>query len=200
MLCSPMMDGGMRIGASVMLVVGIATVVLTAACSRETPPPAPKPPAATSAASLSPLAEARTRASQLEAQRTAMRAVHGRLPIEDADVQFVAFYDGTVLRHIEERIDYGEYGRGSGKYFLDTTGQLFLYLAEDERTVPDAERSGAKDDIRYALVFEPGGRMIASEKSVNDKVEPLQDVEIEGVVKHFEALRAAAQAQQVANP
>jgi len=190
----------MKVCGTVPLLVGIAAAALTAACSREEPPPAPTPQPVTSAPAVSPLAEARARASQLEAQRTAMRAVHGRLPIEDAGVQFVAFYDGTVLRHIEERIDYREYGQGSGKYFLDTTGQLFLYLAEDERTVPDAERKGETDHIRYALVFDPGGRMIASEKSVNDKVQPLQDVEIDGVVKHFGALRAAAQAQEVTQP
>ena len=44
------------------------------------------------------------------------------------------------------------------------------------------------------MVFEPDGRMVASRKSVDGRVQPAQTEEIDAAVAHLKALREAARA------
>lgn len=171
--------------------LGVVLLALVG-CSRESPQPS-APVAPVTAAPFT-LEQARTRAQDIESRRAGWRSVPGTLQASDATSRFVALYDAGVLRLLDERSDFGDYGSGTARYYLDTTGTLFLYDARDERTVTDASRAGAREVVEVRMAFEPDGRMVASHKSVNGRVQPILKDEIDAIVAHFEALRKAAPA------
>jgi hypothetical protein len=169
----------------------LVAALAAAACNREQPPTQPAAPAAATA-SESPLEEALARARALDASRERLRAVPGTFTAGDASARYVAYWDSGVLRLIDERSDFGDYGSSAARYYLDTSGALFLYEAQDERAVTDPARAGARERIELRMVFDPGSRMLASEKTVDGKVQPVQATEIEGVRQHLQALRSSA--------
>jgi hypothetical protein len=173
----------------------IVLLLLASGCSREQAPATPATPAV-SAVSANPMTpeEARKRAQDIESRRAAWRSLPGRFHEGDASSRFVAVYDAGVLRMIEERSDFGAYGGGTARYYLDTTGALFLYDARDERAVTDPARAGAREIVELSMVFEPDGRMVASRKTVDGRVQPVQAREIDGAVAHLQVLRKAAPA------
>jgi len=170
-------------------------LLLASGCSREqAPAPAAAPlPAAVSANPMT-AEEARKRAQDIETRRAAWRSAPGRLQLGDASSQFVAVYDAGVLRMIEERSEFGDYGSGTARYYLDTTGTLFLYDARDERTIADPAGAGAREITELSMVFESDGRMVVSRKTVDGRVQPVQAEEIDAAVSHLQALRQAARA------
>jgi hypothetical protein len=176
-------------------VLPLIALLLACACSREQAPapPAALPPAVASADPLTP-DEARKRARDIESRRAAWRSTPGLLRTGDASSQFVAVYDAGVLRMIEVRSEFGDQGSGTARFYLDTTGTLFLYDARDERVVRDPARTGAREITELSMVFEPDGRMVASRKSVDGRVQPAQTEEIDAAVAHLKALREAARA------
>jgi hypothetical protein len=176
-------------------VLPMIVLLLASGCSREQAPPPPPPPAPT-AVSANPMTpdEARKRARDIESRRAAWRSVPGRFQVDEASSRFVAVYDAGVLRMIEERSDFGDYGSGTARYYFDTTGTLFLYDARDERVVTDFARAGAREIVELSMVFEPDGRMVASRKTVDGRVQPVQGGEIDGAVAHLQALRKVAAA------
>jgi hypothetical protein len=172
-------------------VLPLIVLLLASACSREqTPAPAP-PPAAASANPMTP-DDARKRAQDIESRRAQWRSAPGRLQVGEASSQFVAVYDAGVLRMIEERSEFGDYGSGTARYYLDTTGTLFLYDARDERAVTGAAGAGAREITELSMVFESDGRMVASRKAVDGRVQPVQAEEIDAAVSHLQVLRQAA--------
>lgn len=169
----------------------LAVALAAAACSKEQAPAPPSSPVP-SAAVESPLEEALARAHALDASRDRLRAVPGTFTADDASARYVAYWDGGVLRLIDERSDFGDFGSSSARYYLDTTGALFLYEALDERNVTDPSQAGAREKAEIRMVFDPGSRLLASEKKVDGAVQPVQATEIEGVRQHLQALRASA--------
>ncbi len=173
-------------------VLPLIVLLLAPGCSRElTPAPAPAPPPATLSANPMTPEEARRRAQDIESRRAQWRSAPGRLQASDASSQFVAVYDAGVLRMIEERSELGDYGSGTARYYLDTTGTLFLYDAREERGVTGA---GAREITELSMVFESDGRMVGSRKTVDGRVQPVRTEEIDAAVGHLKALRQAARA------
>jgi hypothetical protein len=178
-------------------VLPMIVLLLASGCSREqAPAPVAAPPPAPASAdqttvSAHPMTagEARKRAQDIESRRAQWRSVPGRLQVGDASSQFVAVYDAGVLRMIEERSEFDDYGSGTARYYLDTTGTLFLYDARDERAVNGA---GAREVTELSMVFESNGRMVASRKTVDGRVQPVQAEEIDAAVSHLQALRQTA--------
>jgi hypothetical protein len=174
-------------------VLPLIVLLLASACSREqTPAPAP-PPAAASANPMTP-DDARKRAQDIESRRAQWRSAPGRLQVGEASSQFVAVYDAGVLRMIEERSELGDNGSGTARYYLDTTGTLFLYDAREDRGVTGAADAGAREITELSMVFESDGRMVASHKTVDGRVHPVQTEEIDAAVAHLKTLRQAARA------
>ena len=169
----------------------LAVALATAACSKEQSPAQPSSPAPARVVE-SPLEEALARARSLDAGRDRLQAVPGTFTAGDASARYVAYWDSGVLRLIDERSDFGDYGSSSARYYLDTTGALFLYEAMDERAVTDPSHAGAREKVEIRMVFDPGSRMLASDKKVDGKVQPVQATEIEGVREHLQALKASA--------
>jgi hypothetical protein len=174
------------------LLRALAVLLLVIGCSKESPPPPALPHVPTA---QTPADEALARARVVDASRDRMQAVPGTFTAGEASARYVAYWDTGVLRLIDERSDFGEHGTSAARYYLDTNAKLFLYEARDERTVTDASRAGGKEHVEMRLVFDPELRMLASEKKVAGRVQPVQATEIDGVRAHFEALRSAASAR-----
>jgi hypothetical protein len=153
------------------------------------PPEAPNP----AAVAVGPMEDAQARARALDGRRDGMQAAPGTFSDAGATSRFVAYRDSGVLRLIDERSDFGEYGSGAARYYLDNTEALLLYEASDEDA--DPAQPGVRRTTRMRLVFDVDGRMLASEKTVDDRVQPVLATEIEGVRRHFAALRQAAGAR-----
>jgi hypothetical protein len=139
------------------------------------------------------LEQALARAQDIDARRAGWRSAPGTLQTGEATSRFVALYDSGVLRLIEERSDAGEAGSSIARYYLDTTASLFLFEARDERAAAGAASGVAREVVETRLVFEPDGRMVASQKHVDGRIQPVQKDEIDGAVQRLAALRAAAQ-------
>lgn len=176
------------------VVLILASLAALAACSKETSPPAPQP--AVSAAAVdgpASLEDGLRGAAEIEARRPTLRKVEGRLSMGDASAQFEAFFEGSVLRHVEEEAAYGELGKGEKEYYLDSTGVLFYYHAEEERS---AGQSGApgKDTVSIRIAFDPAGNVRASEKRINGQAVALLETDVRGALARLGALRQAADA------
>jgi len=175
--------------------LGALFLLMVGGCSRESPPPPPAPPApSTAVTATAPLTleQARTRAQDSDARRAGWRSVPGALQAGETTSRFVALYDSGVLRLIEERSDAGEAGSSIARYYLDTTATRFLFEAREERAAAGAAPGGAREVVKTSMVFEPDGRMVASQKYVDARMQPLLKEEIDSVVQRLAALRAAA--------
>jgi hypothetical protein len=170
-------------------------------CSRESPAPGPATPppgvaqsGLTAASGDGPgtLNEALRGAAEIDAKRAAMRASSGTLAVGDTSATFEAFYEGVVLRTVEERTSHGRGGKAEKDYYLDDSGVLFYFHAEEERARTGQGESGT-DQVRLRIVFDPAGNVRASEKTVNGQEQPLLDVDVQGVVARLGALRQAAE-------
>lgn len=165
--------------------LGASMILATVGCSRESPaPPPPAPPASAQVAApmtAAPLTleQALARAQHIDAQRAGWRSVPGTLQEGAASARFVTFYDAGVARLIEERLD-----AGTARYYLDTTARLFLFEARAEAGAPPEV-----EELR--LVFEPDGRMVASQKRIGGRLHAVDKDEIDAVVRRLELLRAA---------
>jgi hypothetical protein len=166
----------------------LAVALVLAACTKQEadPPPAPGSTAQSVAD------EAPARAADLDARLATMQAVSDTFSAGEASSRFVAYWESGVLRVLDERSEFGDYGSGSARYYLDTTGALFLYRARDEMAADDPARAGTREVTQISMTFEPDGRLLASGKTVDGKVQPVLATEIEGVRQHWAALRAAA--------
>jgi hypothetical protein len=124
----------------------------------------------------------------MQQQRASWQAVPGTFVERDMTSKFVSYYDGGVLRLIEERMDFGEHGSSASQYYFDSAGTLFLYRGHDE-AVDDPAGAAGKRVVDFEMVFDPEGRMVASHKTVDGKVRPIGSDEIDGVQNHLNALR-----------
>jgi hypothetical protein len=133
-------------------------------------------------------------AAEIEAKRPALRKVEGKLAMEGASTKFEAYFEGTVLRQVEEEAGHGA-SENEREYYLDSSGVLFYYHAQDERTVTQPGKSG-KESVSIRVVFDPAGNVRASEKTLNGQPAPLLETDVSGAMARLGALRqAAAQAQ-----
>ena len=169
----------------------VAVLLLATACDQPEGPATAEPPKP--AAAASPLEDAQSRARALDARRDRMQALPGTYTDGNAASRFVAYRDSGVLRVIDERSDFGEYGSGEARYYLDNTEALLLYEARDESADPG--RPGTRRITKMRIVFDAGGRMLASEKTVDDRIQPVQATELQGVRQHFAQLRRGAGAR-----
>jgi hypothetical protein len=170
----------------------VLSLAAVAACSKEAPPPAPAAQHAVSAAAVdgpASLEEGLRGAAEIEAKGPALRKIEGRIAEGDTHAGFEAFYEGTVLRQVEEEAAYGELGRGEKEYYLDSTGVLFYYHGEEERS-----GGTGKDSVSIRIAFDPAGNVRASEKTVNGQAAPLLDSDVQSAVARLGALRQAAEA------
>lgn len=110
-----------------------------------------------------------------------------------SSASFEAYYEGDTLRHVAETGGYDALGRGRKRYYLDSTGVLFYYHAEDERgvTKPGAQ---APDGSSIHIVFDSAGNVRASEKRLNGQPVELLDSDVLGALARLGSLRQAAEA------
>lgn len=142
---------------------------------------------------ISDVQSARIAASTLSARKLMFTKVAGSTAKGDTKAGYEAFYQGEVLRILEEEIDYGERGESERDYFLDSEGRLFYYAASDERA-----RQGAKDKVRMRIAYDESGNVVGSDKTVNGQPATVTDAEISAVKARLGTLRRTANAARLA--
>lgn len=174
---------------------GVMAALVLAACSREAPEPLPVAAPQAQAVVSSPLDEALARARALDASRDRMQTTPGTFNAGDAKTRYVAYRDSGVLRLVDARSDLGDHGSSAARYYLDATGRLFLYEAQDVRAATDPARAGARETVDVRIVFEAGTRVLAAWKQVDGMPQPVEETEVEAVRERLAALQASASAR-----
>jgi hypothetical protein len=138
---------------------------------------------------ISDLQSARLEASTLSARKLMFTKVKGPLAKGDSAAKYAAYYQGEVLRVMEDAADYGERGESERGYFLDSEGRLFYYTGSDQR----AKQSG-KDKVRIRIAYDESGKVVGSEKSVNGQPVAVSDADLKAIKARLQALRKLADA------
>jgi len=138
---------------------------------------------------ISSLQSARLEASTLSARKLMFTKVKGPLAKGDSAATYAAYYQGEVLRVMEDDADYGERGGSERGYFLDSQGRLFYYTASDLRV-----KQSGKDKLRIRIAYDDSGKVIGSEKTVNGQPVAVSDADLKAVKTRLQALRKLADA------
>jgi len=148
---------------------------------------------------ISDLQSARLAASTLSARKLMFTKVKGPFSKGDTAETYAAYYQGEVLRVMEDEADYGERGESERGYFLDSHGRLFYYTASDERLKqagkdkPSKEKP-AKDKLKVRIAYDESGKVIGSEKIVNGQLASLSEADLKAIKARLQALRKVADA------
>jgi hypothetical protein len=138
---------------------------------------------------ISSLQSARLEASTLSARKLMFTKVKGPLAKGDSAAKYAAYYQGEVLRVMEDEADYGERGGSERGYFLDSQGRLFYYTASDLRA-----KQSRKDKLRIRVAYDESGKMVGSEKTVNGQPVAVSDADLKAIKTRLQALRKLADA------
>jgi heat shock protein HslJ len=129
-----------------------------------------------------------SRAAAIDANLEAYDKLSGELVMGDAAATFEAYFYGDALRHIDERIDQGDYGSTENRYYLGLKG-LFYYRSESDLAATSSKRSGERDRTLLIIAYDDQGKIDQAFKVVNGKsVEP-GDEELMGPKRRLAALR-----------
>ena len=138
---------------------------------------------------ISDLQSARLQASTLSARKLMFTKVKGPLGKGDSAETYAAYYQGEVLRVMEDAADFGERGGSERDYFLDSQGRLFYYTASDQRV-----KQSGKDKVRVRIAYDESGKVLGSEKIVNGKPAAVSDADLKAIRARLQALRKVADA------
>jgi hypothetical protein len=138
---------------------------------------------------ISDLQSARLEASTLSARKLMFTKVKGPLGKGDSAETYAAYYQGEVLRVVEDAADFGERGGSERDYFLDSQGRLFYYTASDQRV-----KQSGKDKVRVRIAYDESGKILGSEKTVNGKPAAVSDADLKAIRARLQALRKVADA------
>ncbi len=138
---------------------------------------------------ISDLQSARLEASTLSARKLMFTKVKGPLGKGDSAETYAAYYQGEVLRVMEDAADFGERGGSERDYFLDSQGRLFYYTASDQRV-----KQSGKDKVRVRIAYDESGKVLGSEKVVNGKPAAVSDADLKAIKARLQALRKVADA------
>ncbi len=141
---------------------------------------------------ISDLQTARLEASTLSARKLMFTKVKGPLSKGDNAETYAAYYQGEVLRVLEDQANYGERGESERGYFLDSQGRLFYYTASDERVKPSGKDKPGKEKLRVRIAYDESGKVIGSEKTVNGQPAALSEADLKAIKARLQALRKVA--------
>jgi hypothetical protein len=138
---------------------------------------------------ISDLQSARLEASTLSARKLMFTKVKGPLGKGDSAETYAAYYQGEVLRVLEDAADFGERGSSERGYFLDSQGRLFYYSGSDQRV-----KQSGKDKVRIRIAYDESGKVLGSEKVVNGQAAAVSDADLKTIKTRLQALRKVADA------
>ncbi len=138
---------------------------------------------------ISDLQSARLEASTLSARKLMFTKVKGPLAKGDSAATYAAYYQGEVLRVMEDEAKYGNRGESESGYFLDSQGRLFYYTASDQRL-----KQSGKDKVRVRIAYDESGKVVASEKTVNGQPATVSETDLKAIKARLQALRKLADA------
>jgi heat shock protein HslJ len=115
---------------------------------------------------------AASRAAAIDANLQAYDKLSGELTMGDAAATFEAYFYDDTLRHIDERIDQGDYGRTENRFYLGAEG-LFYYRSESDLVAAARAHSNERDRTLLIIAYDDEGKIDQALKVVNgETVEP----------------------------
>jgi len=128
----------------------------------------------------------------IDAALPSMDRREGRWEAGDAVGPYTAYFDGTGLRRLEERLSLGDQGTSQWSYSFGD-GNLIFASGEDVR--PSAGPEGGRRDVVTTVWFGPTGEVLGVERTVDGVPETPGATDVEGIRMHAMALRDAAFSQ-----
>jgi hypothetical protein len=173
-----------------LVIIGILAL-LVAGCAGTGDKPSASKEGESKSSLVSDLQSARLEASTLSARKLMFTKVKGPLSKGDSAATYAAYYQGEVLRVIEDEASYGERGESERGYFLDSQGRLFYYTGFDERS---KQTGKDKEKVRVRIAYDESGRVVGSEKIVNGQAATLTAADLKAIRARLQALRKLADA------
>jgi hypothetical protein len=103
------------------------------------------------------------------------------------------YYEGDVLRLIEEEMTMGEFGSATSVYFYTDKGALFAYTENKESQRGARSGNAVKEKVELQLLFAPNGTLVGGERKVDGTVSELTGVEAQGATMHARELESVLQ-------
>ena len=167
----------------------VAIAALTAGCAGDGGKPSASKEGESKSSMISDVQSARIEASTLSARKLMFTKVKGSIGKGDSAAQYAAYYQGDVLRIMQDEAEYGDRGESEKDYFFDSQGRLFYYTALDERV-----KQSGKDKVKVRIAYDDSGKVVGSEKTVNGQPATLSETELKGIKARLLALRKTADA------
>ncbi len=171
------------------LLIIVALALLAAGCAGGGDPQSSSKQGESKSSLISDLQSARLEASTLSARKLMFTKVKGPLAKGDSAATYAAYYQGEVLRVMEDDASYGERGESERGYFLDSQGRLFYYTASDQRV-----KQSGKDQVRMRIAYDENGKVVGVEKTVNGQPAAVSDVDLKAIKARLQSLRKLADA------
>lgn len=173
-----------------LLIAGVSVIILgICGCSRtETP-----------ASSTDNAAEARSAAlvqerEALLTKKASFTTTPTKWSLDDTvKSTLVGYYEGDVLRLIEEEMTMGEFGSARSLYFYTDEGTLFAYTEDKESQRGARSGNAVKEKVAVQLLFSPNGTLVGGERKVDGTVSELTGMESQGAKMHARELESALQ-------
>jgi hypothetical protein len=176
------------------LLIVVVSAVLAAGCASGGSKQSTSKEGESKSSLISDLQGARLEASTLSARKLMFTKVKGPLSKGDSAETYAAYYQGEVLRVIEDQANYGERGESERGYFLDSQGRLFYYTGRDERVKQSGKDKPSTEKLRVRVAYDETGKVIGSEKTVNGQPANLSEADLKAIRARLQALRKVADA------
>jgi hypothetical protein len=169
------------------LLIIVVLALLAAGCAGGGDHPSSSNQGESKSSLISDLQSARLEASTLSARKLMFTKVKGPLAKGDSAATYAAYYQGEVLRVMEDDASYGERGESERGYFLDSQGRLFYYTASDQRV-----KQSGKDKVRIRIAYDESGKVVGAEKTVNGQPAAVSDADLKAIKARLQSLRKLA--------
>jgi hypothetical protein len=128
----------------------------------------------------SPGEEARQLAVEVDRAVARMTSREWTSTMGDATATLAAFSAGDSLRLVRERLDQGEMGTASNRYYF-ADGRLRYYESEGDHTTATRGKAPVTSKERLVLAFDVRGEVVEGTHQLDGNVAPLDSVQIAGV-------------------
>lgn len=175
---------------SLLLLAVLALFGFSASCAREEVQPAGD---AAELARVEALSQAR---DSLLSQKASLEATATKWTLDETSSDITGFYEGEVLRVIEEAMDMGEFGTSTSVYFYTPKGGLFAYSEEKQSRTGVRTGNPKTERVELSLLFSDNGSLLRGERKVDGATTELTGLEAQGVRMHARELELMLQSRR----
>jgi putative lipoprotein len=136
-------------------------------------------------------AAAPARAQAIRADLAGYRAVHGTSAAGERAAAWTAYFDGTILRCIDETSNEDHEGATENEYYFEG-GALIAYMSRASRVATDPARPRGLEQVTLRLAFDASGAQMEQSKMVDGRPVPIDMNEVAGARARAALLAAEA--------